>query len=332
MQNSWSIEYHIRDLGTSESSFNVAYDINDSGQVTGIKGYPFVWQNGSATYFGIPGVIILPNAINISGQVVGYYTPAYSQYHAFLWQNRVMQDLGTLGGTNSYAYGINDTGQVVGYSATTGGYNRAFLWQSGVMEDLGTLGGLSSAARAINNNAQVVGGSSTAGGSGHAFLWQNEAMTDLGTLPGSSSSSAYGINSFGQVVGYSYFEDGPYYRRAFMWQNGTMQDLGTLGGDSHANDINDNGQVVGWSYTTGGSSHAFLWQNGVMTDLGILGGNSSYAYAINSNGVIAGSVDFGTAGIHAVLWEPIIPEPSSLLALAGGLAGIAGLVVRRRRR
>jgi probable HAF family extracellular repeat protein len=46
-----------------------------------------------------------------------------------------MIDLGTLGGTYSYGYGINASGQIAG-TASTGG-NAA----DGTMTDLGTLGG-----------------------------------------------------------------------------------------------------------------------------------------------------------------------------------------------
>src|SRR4249919_1854436 len=74
----------------------------------------------------------------------------------------VITDLGTLGGSESYAAAINAKGQVVGWANTKakgpyGEIEHAFLWENGRMRDLGTLGGRNSNALAINERGQIVG-------------------------------------------------------------------------------------------------------------------------------------------------------------------------------
>ena len=88
-------------------------------------------------------------------------------------QSYVVTDLGTLGGSASYAFGVSDSGIVVGNSnnrPTTSAY-QAFSYANGNITNLGTLGtGINSEAFAVNNSGVVVGDSSTQGtATAHAF-------------------------------------------------------------------------------------------------------------------------------------------------------------------
>ena len=149
-------------------------------------------------------------------------------------------DLGTLGGTSSFALAMNASAQVVGQSDVTGDAEQhPFSWrQAGGMVDLGTLGGSYGQATGVNNNGQVVGVSNVAGNaSEHAFLGRRRAGWSISAL----------------------------------WAGRTVLLAGWI---EPSTVINDSGQVVGGSATPGDAEvHAFLWtQADGMVDLGTLGG------------------------------------------------------------
>ncbi|NIR03362.1 MAG: PEP-CTERM sorting domain-containing protein, partial [Gemmatimonadales bacterium] len=102
-----------------------------------------------------------------------------------------------------------------------------------------------------------------------------------------------------------------------------------------ATDINDSGQVVGWSKLSDTNFRALLWDaDGGMSDLNDLldgsatGWTLASAEGINNLGQIAG-VGFHDGQVRAFLLTPV-PEPSSALAVLYGLGGLGGLTWRRR--
>ena len=266
-------------------------------------------------------------AINSHGQVVGSSRTGVGEpqpwgvRHAFLWENGVMSDLGSLGQL-SEATAINDLGQVVGRYVTSSFEERAFIWQSGVMQDLGTVNG----AYAINNRGQVM----TWRG-----LWQDGVLRDLGTL-GGAATRGRGLSADGQVVGESQTATGE--THAFLWTDGVMQDLGTLGGTySAAFAISETGDVTGESSDPSGQKHAFLWRDGVMQDLGLLPGYSaSQGIVINPRGDVAGQTsDPSKYGVHAFFWADgalhdlgTLGGPSTIVQALGARGQVAGRSLR----
>jgi probable HAF family extracellular repeat protein len=257
---------------TSSDRFGEAHGVNPSGAAVGTSGGATLWKDGKAIELGVlpNGDFSQANAINPAGQIVGSSDTSQAPgggdntSHAVLWQDGVMTDLGTLGGSGSQAWAINAAGVVVGVSYMPNNLDQhAFLWRHGTMTDLGTLpGGWVSQAYGINARGQAVGYSTgDAALHGHAVLWGGGKVTDLGTLPGDESSAATAIGPSGDIVGWSGEGSTTAGTHAFLWQRGVMMDLGTLpGGDvSNATGINAAGEIVGFSTAADGQYHAVKW-------------------------------------------------------------------------
>jgi probable HAF family extracellular repeat protein len=172
-----------------------------------------------------------------------------------------------LGGSQSIAYGINNAGQIVGQASSGDGSQSAVLWNKGMITSLGSLGGNYNAAIGINASGQIAGFVSSTNGSQGA-IWDN------GTLFTTSSSAMQWqgnvINNAGQVV----FSNFATPQRGILWSEGTITELSPIAGadSSQAKAINNLGQAVGSSFTSGGVQTATLWTGGNASALASLTG------------------------------------------------------------
>ena len=120
---------------------------------------------------------------------------------------------------------------------------------------------------AINNTSQVMANQGTLA-SDEISLW-NRFVGFEGIGLNVANSGGVAIDSASDIVGAGN-PDGSGIPQAFLWRSGTgVEWLGSLGGKlSEANGMNDDGAVVGLSYTSSYMQHAFLWtQSGGMQDL-----------------------------------------------------------------
>jgi len=314
-----------------------------------------LWKNGEIKDLGTleGGNESVASAVNSLGQVVGAAANAIpdpspmgasnfgwtTETRAFLWQDGIMQDLGTLGGPDAVALLMNERGQIagdsytsfasslycaqIGFPLTTG----AFLWENGQMVDLGSFGGTCTFAFDLNNRGQVVGASTLTGDlAQHPFLWDRGALADLGTF-GGNFGNAIANNDAGDVVGWASLQ-GDQAKHAFLWKDGAKTDLGTVAGDlcSYGFSVNSKGQVVGVSAGTCPfeAIRPFLWEDGgPMVDLNTLippdsGLHLEAAETINDRGEIAGNGVDPDGNQHAFLLIPCSADDTACQDAAAG--------------
>jgi len=194
------------------------------------------------------------------------------------------EDLNTPAGGQAYAYAINDDSRIaVKATFTPGGPFHAFNTSAVPADlaiesnDIGTMGGTASEGLDMHELKGTVDRSQLSTGYWRAFLppisapnLGNSAIYEICGLPGVTrsdwSSAAYGVNKFGQVVGYA--QDQGLTNRAVLYsdQTGVTTDL---------NDITlDGGQTpagLGWTLT----SAQAIDDAGVIVGSGIISGRNT---------------------------------------------------------
>jgi probable HAF family extracellular repeat protein len=165
----------------------------------------------------------------------------------------------------------------------------------------------------INDSGQVVGQYLSASGVRHGYLKSGATYTTIDCpSPYTAASGAFGINSFGDIVGYCSTPGGinGFYgtSRSFLLSGGVLTllpDPGSYGGaSSQAFDINDSGVIAGWyADTCLCMGHGFSYSGGVYTTIDVAGSGNTIAYGINNLGQVVGSTQltFGANNAHGFL-------------------------------
>jgi len=265
----------------------------------------------TAELVGAIGIgLCIPESMNLRAQIAGRcYKDDVTRFIGFVTgaRGKNIREVGSLGGTWSWAQGLNDKGVVVGEASVTGDLAK-HAWvklPDGPVQDLGTLGGLNSTASKVNNDGLIAGTSEVAGGVVHGFVIKPGARTmlDIGNLGGKALQIG-DLSQSGTIVGggtlkrgfpsYSAFYAKPPYTKLHV-----LQGRGEFGDDTILRAINKHGAMVGWTDNT--EVHyrrAVVAQVGskTLTELATPAGFDSTAWGINDQGLIVGGYgpnDFG---------------------------------------
>jgi probable HAF family extracellular repeat protein len=265
------------DLGTLGGTHANALAINNLGHVVGfgpvVDTLPyrgFYWHDGVMTQLDgfIPGKWTAAQGINDSGQIVGNADNEQNLPQAVMWYNGGITQLGTLGGSSSYAVGINNAGQIIGSSTRNESSNPiGFIWQNGSMISMGQIAippgsvvGYSD-PYGLNDSGEVVGQSTWDADllthNLHAFIWRNGVMTDLNSLTDTSSNweliRGVGINNHGNILATAAYYSTP---RAVLLKKTDIILTSPTGGERWTSGDQD---TIRWLSGLGQNAQVILW-------------------------------------------------------------------------
>jgi len=233
------------DLGDLGGPHAGAYDINDSGVITGFSSSDYV-----------------TDPLNVQ------------RNHGFRYEDGSMTDMGIVTpGTDGYSRGhsINEAGDIAGRASLTtfvGGEKHLAVWDADNNLTSVPGGGSSiySTGQHINNHGVIVGNGINGAGDWLGMVWDesNNFAYWIDTF-GGDASRAWSVNDDGTIVGFATDATGTRLAMVSLDGGATSIDLNSLVLDltgwqylTEAYDINESGQIVGVGVRDDGSYEAFV--------------------------------------------------------------------------
>lgn len=237
--------------------------------------------------------------INNSGEIVGNSnkTGLVPISRAVRWDsNGVIDDLGTLGGAESWARAINDSGQITGIALDADGKQDGFRYDPGI--GMINLGGLGTNAGVypndINSAGDVVGGTYL-NGMGVGFIYTDAEGMQVNTpATNTAARSAMAINDNGDVAVRS---------TARSWITGT--DGGWID-NNYPTALNNITVATGASDPFSQTAELFRYTPGIGSEmLGTLAGNRTVGYDLNELGTIVGAGRLDDGSDHGFVYTDV---------------------------
>lgn len=314
----WSMSQRIHQYQSTHSetwgtvSLSIDNDVEDAGIIGGTWAKTF---NFAFTSFDC-GITTLPTAIGgitqtgQIGDVVGSYEDTAGNYHGFSYFGGAgCIPIDYAGALRTLATGVNSAGLIVGQYMDTSSVWHGFLNGGATIDYPGARNTYTSG---INDDGQVIGYYEDTGGNLHGFLQSGGQFYSFDYQGAAGSTVAKSTNGIAQVVGI--YGPSNNTTQGFtlqltppQWTAGSFNSLSYPGANfTFANEMNNNGQIVGYYLPSGMGPFACLYDSNTSqyTTVSNSGWFDLQAAGINDAAQMVGYYEDSQGAVHGFIATP----------------------------